>query len=66
MAELGEGLKKLKERATPEEGQQYQLTQTPGSSLRLNHQPGTYTGQYEASGTGLPVQALLGGKVLNP
>ena len=32
MVELGEGLEKLKERATPEEGQQYQLTRTMGTS----------------------------------
>jgi hypothetical protein len=39
MVELGEGLKELKKRATTKENQQYQLTQTPGISQRLNHQP---------------------------
>jgi hypothetical protein len=32
MEQLGEGLKELKEIATPKEEHQYQLTQTPGSS----------------------------------
>jgi hypothetical protein len=51
MVELGEGLEKLKGRETPEEDQQSQLTQVPGSSQRLSYQPGAYTGQSEGPGT---------------
>jgi hypothetical protein len=51
MVELGKRLKKLKERATPQEDQQTQLTQTLGNSQRLSHQPGAYTGPSKTSGT---------------
>jgi hypothetical protein len=40
MAELGEGLKKVKEKVASQEDQQSQLTPTPGNSQILNHQPG--------------------------
>jgi hypothetical protein len=41
MVELGEGLKKLKEREIPYEEHQSQLTWTPRSSQRLRHQLGS-------------------------
>jgi hypothetical protein len=47
MIGLGDGLKKLKDRVTPEENQQFQLSQIPGSSQRLSHQPGRYMDQSE-------------------
>ena len=37
-------MKKLKGRETPKEDQQYQLTKSPGSSLRLSLPPEAYTG----------------------
>jgi hypothetical protein len=49
MVELGEGLKRLKGLATPQEDQQYQLTQTLGSSqrhiLRWSEAPGRYVAE---------------------
>lgn len=39
MEEMGKRLKGLKGMGTPHEGQQSQLTWTPGSSQSLNHQP---------------------------
>ena len=44
MEESGEGLRDPKEKETPQEDQQSQLTWTLGGSQRLNHQPGTYMG----------------------
>jgi hypothetical protein len=51
MVELGEGLKEMKERATPLEDQQSQLTWTPGSSQRLSHQLAAHMGWSEPPGT---------------
>lgn len=59
MVELEEGLKKLNGRVTPWRDQQSQLTQTPGSSQRLRHQPGAYTGQSEALGTNIAKACLV-------
>ena len=59
MVKLGEGWKKLKGRATPQEDQQYQLTQTPGSSQRLNHQSEACTGWSKAPGTYVAEDCLI-------
>jgi hypothetical protein len=59
MAELEERLKKLNGRVTPEEDQQSQLTQTPGSTQRMSHQLGAYTGQSKAPGTNIAEICLV-------
>ena len=51
VVELGEGLKKLKGRVTPQEDQQSQLSWPFGSSQRLSHQPGAHTAWSEAPDT---------------
>jgi hypothetical protein len=51
MVGLGEGFKKLKRRATQQEDQQSQLTQTPGSFHRLVQVPTyIYTRKIKAPG----------------
>jgi hypothetical protein len=71
MKELGEGLKELKGIGTPyEESTQYQLTQTPQSSQRWNHQTksiqGLVCGPWHICSRGLPCLASVGEDVPNP
>jgi hypothetical protein len=56
--ELGEGLKKLKGRATPQEEQQSQLALNPESSWRLSFQAVAYKGLSKAVLT-YPVEVFL-------
>jgi hypothetical protein len=68
--ELEERLKELKGRVTPQEGQQFQLTWTPGGSQRLSHQPGSIhrlvRGPPHLYSTGLPGLTSVGKDVPNP
>ena len=71
MKELGEGLKELKGIGTPyEESTQYQLTQTPQSSQRWNHQTksiqGLVCGPWHICSRGLSCLASVGEDVPNP
>jgi hypothetical protein len=62
--------KELKGFAALQEEQQYELTNTPQSSLRLSHQPKkTYGGTHGPSfifSRGWPSQSSMGGEALGP